>query len=659
MSQISNSVCFPQNAESDIESDVNFNQDSATVLEAETVINTHNSSSQVEVSEDLKDLLTDDYCHICEAVLLFESQRTSHYEGKKHAQKVRLYLLSKKAQNPDKDTTVLQAGTSVDKQKFCELCNMVFSSAVVAKSHYEGKIHTKNLRRFRPLDAKLKVDCAQPSSPQVPDKPEMTEDDTAMIGSKVDSPATATTTSAAAPTTTGQEVDLSDPNKHCRLCAATFNNPHMAQQHYSGRKHQRNQSRQQLLQQLSEDGETAGSLTCPICSVTFSSVEMYRAHMQGNKHQLKEKKVAELCKSQKKVYDSFQDELADYIAVQKARGLQPKAAERGPEHSEDMVKTPPPPPHPPPPPPPPPPPLLPPSLFSIRFPTPPPRLTRPPFQPPANRFPAWPRGALRPPPFWEPGYNQSRPKSVPFARPQDPGGRRPARGRSPDWSSSSSSSGSDSSSSSSSSSNSSSSSSSSSHSDNSREKRRRLQRKLKERGRRDRDKERRLREGQEERSERGARRRERRDVEGEREREEDRERRRIRQRKERERRHRRESSDKEREDWKQRRERQRRRPREEEVDEEGAKRRREAHEELTVGERENMGGDTREKMNEEGGDITCRQDSIALMENFLEDRREKHKHRHKKERKKRERTEDVDTRTEEEKLWDETILGTL
>lgn len=72
-----------------------------------------------------------------------------------------------------------------------------------------------------------------------------------------------------------------------------------------------------------------------------------------------------------------------------------------------------------------------------------------------------------------------------------------------------------------------------------------------------------------------------------------------------------------------------------------------------------MGGDTREKMNEEGGDITCRQDSIALMENFLEDRREKHKHRHKKERKKRERTEDVDTRTEEEKLWDETILGTL
>lgn len=34
-----------------------------------------------------------------------------------------------------------------DKERFCELCNMVFSSPVVAQSHYEGKVHTKNLRK--------------------------------------------------------------------------------------------------------------------------------------------------------------------------------------------------------------------------------------------------------------------------------------------------------------------------------------------------------------------------------------------------------------------------------------------------------------------------------------------------------------------------------
>lgn len=36
---------------------------------------------------------------------------------------------------------------TTDKDHFCELCNMVFSSPVVARSHYEGKVHTKNLRK--------------------------------------------------------------------------------------------------------------------------------------------------------------------------------------------------------------------------------------------------------------------------------------------------------------------------------------------------------------------------------------------------------------------------------------------------------------------------------------------------------------------------------
>lgn len=36
---------------------------------------------------------------------------------------------------------------TTDKDRFCELCNMVFSSHVVAKSHYEGKVHAKNIRK--------------------------------------------------------------------------------------------------------------------------------------------------------------------------------------------------------------------------------------------------------------------------------------------------------------------------------------------------------------------------------------------------------------------------------------------------------------------------------------------------------------------------------
>ncbi|XP_010121945.1 PREDICTED: zinc finger matrin-type protein 4-like, partial [Chlamydotis macqueenii] len=37
-------------------------------------------------------------------------------------------------------------GDSVDKNKCCTLCNMSFTSAVVADSHYQGKIHAKRLK---------------------------------------------------------------------------------------------------------------------------------------------------------------------------------------------------------------------------------------------------------------------------------------------------------------------------------------------------------------------------------------------------------------------------------------------------------------------------------------------------------------------------------
>lgn len=58
--------------------------------------------------------------------------------------------------------------------------------------------------------------------------------------------------------------------------------------------------------------------------------------------------------------------------------------------------------------------------------------------------------------------------------------------------------------------------------------------------------------------------------------------------------------------------------------------------------------------------MTYGQDSIALMESIVgEEKSDKHKARHKKERKRKERSEEVDTRTEEEKLWDESIIGTL
>uniref|UniRef100_A0A8C1WAG4 Zgc:171482 n=1 Tax=Cyprinus carpio TaxID=7962 RepID=A0A8C1WAG4_CYPCA len=98
-----------------------------------------------------KGLFTESYCNICNAQLISESQRVAHYESKKHANKVRLFYMlhpedggppSKRLRpdNPD------SAENEVDRNKCCTLCNMFFTSAIVAQSHYQGKTHAKRVR---------------------------------------------------------------------------------------------------------------------------------------------------------------------------------------------------------------------------------------------------------------------------------------------------------------------------------------------------------------------------------------------------------------------------------------------------------------------------------------------------------------------------------
>ncbi|KAM9859797.1 zinc finger matrin-type protein 1 [Aulostomus maculatus] len=313
------SVCAPQLVESDAQSITRSAPLAASATDADKVINTKTDSTQVEgvqsEEELLKGLLTDHYCHVCEAVLLFKSQRLSHYEGKKHAQKLKVYLQAKRAEKMNKESTGPQRTMTTDKDRFCELCNMVFSSPVVAKSHYQGKVHIKNLRKqgLQTPDRLTEVSLL-PCLPQ----DAADEDHRPAPVDIVEHPVDPTTT------LTSTTVDLKDPNKYCSLCAASFNNPQMALQHYNGRKHQRNAARQELLKELGDDADQANHLMCQMCSVQFNSVEMYQAHMQGTKHQIREKKVIDLCKSQQRSYSTFADELADYIQVQKARGLAPK-----------------------------------------------------------------------------------------------------------------------------------------------------------------------------------------------------------------------------------------------------------------------------------------------------------------------------------------------
>ncbi|XP_053723841.1 zinc finger matrin-type protein 1 [Synchiropus splendidus] len=195
---------------------------------------------------------TDDYCYLCSAGLQFESQRQSHYGGKKHAQKLKLHLHNKAAATSNGP----QQTTMTDKDQFCQLCNMVFSSPVVAKSHYEGKVQSINLRKYN-LGNSDSIGKVLPSvvAESSVDNSEGTEEPRS-------------------------ELDLKDPNNYCALCSASFNTPQMASQHYNRCKHQKNEARLKQLQ----DPQATIHVACKTCSLQFNPVERCQTHIQEIEH---------------------------------------------------------------------------------------------------------------------------------------------------------------------------------------------------------------------------------------------------------------------------------------------------------------------------------------------------------------------------------------
>ncbi|KFQ35237.1 Zinc finger matrin-type protein 1, partial [Mesitornis unicolor] len=209
-----------------------------------------------------KDLFTDTFCKLCGAVLQSESQRTSHYEGKKHAQKLRVYI-QMHGKKDERQKHSKRKRDLLDQQNYCNLCNMILTSPVVALSHYLGKIHTKKLKQ---LSRALQKPSAEMSL--LPSNAEETS-------------------------SSNKRLKLNDSDKYCKLCCAPFNNPLAAQEHYTGKKHRRNEARKKILEEL---GDTAvpvefrtcavgvGYYVCGVCNIALTSIETYKFHVQGNKH---------------------------------------------------------------------------------------------------------------------------------------------------------------------------------------------------------------------------------------------------------------------------------------------------------------------------------------------------------------------------------------
>ncbi|XP_032186590.1 zinc finger matrin-type protein 1 isoform X6 [Mustela erminea] len=316
--------------------------------------------------QEKTELYTDNFCNVCGVVLQFESQRISHYESEKHAQNVRFYfqMHGEQSEVPGKkmkmDVRNFQVHRSevVDRNKFCDLCNMIFSSPIVAQSHYVGKVHAKKLKQLME-----EHDQASPSGFQ----PEM---------------GVPLTTSAEStflkPLAVKPPPAFSMRTYVCHICNITFTSLEMFRSHMQGSEHQIKESivtnpvKNSKTRDSSQDEcadyiqvQKARGLESKTC---FRKMERGSLETRGyrevvdsrSRHRMFEQRLP--CESfrtypgsynisqtgenqlphcspahSKKTYDSFQDELEDYIKVQKARGLDPKICFR--KKRENSVET--------------------------------------------------------------------------------------------------------------------------------------------------------------------------------------------------------------------------------------------------------------------------------------------------------------------------------
>nr|KAF6360961.1 zinc finger matrin-type 1 [Myotis myotis] len=286
--------------------------------------------------QEKTEVFTDNFCNVCRVVLPFESQRISHYESEKHAENVRFYfhIYGKQNEVPSKRKKMnvrnfqVHKTEVVDRNKFCDLCNMTFNSPIVAQSHYVGKVHTKKLKQLME-----EHDQVPPSGFQA-------------------------------------KMAFSVRTYNCYICNITFTSLEMFRFHMQGSEHQIKESitislvknskkTQDSYQVESEDYMRAQKVREPEPKICFRKMEDNSLETRGyrkvvgfqSRHRVYEQrhpyetfrtypesyKISQTVENRlphylpaysRKTYDSFQDELEEYIKVQKARGLHPKTCFR-------------------------------------------------------------------------------------------------------------------------------------------------------------------------------------------------------------------------------------------------------------------------------------------------------------------------------------------
>uniref|UniRef100_A0A8D0BT39 Zinc finger protein 346 n=1 Tax=Salvator merianae TaxID=96440 RepID=A0A8D0BT39_SALMN len=199
-------------------------------------------------------IFTDTQCKVCSAVLISESQKLAHYQSKKHANKFRRYMTIHGEEDLSPSKRIKLDTKQEHKQDFLGLTHCLWSGLFSLLAQEDSYLH------------RLCLTSAVPAQKKTANLP---------------------------PTTVSSNEEsqiIIDPDKFCSLCHATFNNPLMAQQHYVGKKHRKQETKLKLMAHYGRTPEEPAASTagkgypCESCNIVLNSIEQYQAHISGFKH---------------------------------------------------------------------------------------------------------------------------------------------------------------------------------------------------------------------------------------------------------------------------------------------------------------------------------------------------------------------------------------
>uniref|UniRef100_A0A8D0BT21 Zinc finger protein 346 n=1 Tax=Salvator merianae TaxID=96440 RepID=A0A8D0BT21_SALMN len=254
-------------------------------------------------------IFTDTQCKVCSAVLISESQKLAHYQSKKHANKFRRYMTIHGEEDLSPSKRIKLDTKQEHKQDFLGLTHCLWSGLFSLLAQEDSYLHRLCLTYLDIIQG-LASDMLVVGSPLFGTGKCMVpkvyigvgqylgtvQGDISLLSYK-NSPCAAVPaqkkTANLPPTTVSSNEEsqiIIDPDKFCSLCHATFNNPLMAQQHYVGKKHRKQETKLKLMAHYGRTPEEPAASTagkgypCESCNIVLNSIEQYQAHISGFKH---------------------------------------------------------------------------------------------------------------------------------------------------------------------------------------------------------------------------------------------------------------------------------------------------------------------------------------------------------------------------------------